>query len=487
MNDTAAFLAALGDVPAISDPDIVRRKSRDMTANFSPVMKDDALAHVADVIVQPRHKADVLRVAAAAARTRMPLVMRGAGTCNFGQGIPLAGGAMVDMTVLSRVLWQQPGRLRAEAGARLSHIDEATRPLGWELRIHSSTKKVATLGGFVGGGHAGVGSCEWGILRDRGNILGLEVVSVEAEPRVVQLRGDEVNLAHHAYGSNGIITEVEMPLAPAWPWREAVVVFPEFMTSVRFAHALATSDGIPKKLVSVIGGPIWRMMRVLRPYGRDDCEGMVLAMVAAPFMEAFQALVQEFGGLVTSEAPEGEAPYRIPLYEMSWGHTRMHVNREHPEVVSNVGLYLDPDLVGAIGRSHQRFSHLLGMHFEAKRFDGKLSFQGSPFFRYEGEAHLAEVMRGMAEDGAMVANNHTFLVKEGGMKSLGGADAAFKQAMDPLGLMNPGKLRFDAGAAQQSTGGALPSAGWRFRGGADAQESAVAPAAVAEQAEASAA
>ncbi|MFT4265915.1 MAG: FAD-binding oxidoreductase [Xenophilus sp.] len=465
MSDTAAFLAALGDVPRMSDPDIVRRKSRDMTASFSPVMKGDALGHVADVIVQPRDKADVLRIAAAAARTRMPLVMRGAGTCNFGQGIPLAGGAMVDMTGLARVLWQRPGSLRAEAGARLAAIDEATRPHGWELRIHSSTRKAATLGGFVGGGHAGVGSCTWGILRDRGNILGLEVVSVEETPRVVQLCGDEVNLVHHAYGGNGIITELEMPLAPAWPWREAIVVFPEFMTSVRFAHALATSDGIPKKLISVIGGPIWRMMRVLQPYGRNGCEGLVLAMVAAPFMDAFAALVKEFGGTVTSDAPEGRAAYRIPIYEMSWGHTRMHVNRERPDVVSNVGLYLDPGLVASIGRSHRRFSHLLGMHFEAKRFDGRLSFQGSPFFRYEGEAPLAEVMRGMAEDGAMVANNHTFLVKEGGMKSLGAADAAFKRSMDPHDLMNPGKLRFDAtaAAAQQDTGGGLPGSGWRFR------------------------
>ena len=93
-----------------------------------------------------------------------------------------------------------------------------------------------------------------------------------------------------------------------------------------------------------------------------------------------ESITTEFGGTVTSEAPEGRGPYRIPLYEMSWGHTRMHVNREHPEIVSNVGLYLDPDLVGAIRRSHRRFAHLPGMHFEAKRFDGRLSFQGSPFF-----------------------------------------------------------------------------------------------------------
>jgi hypothetical protein len=140
----------------------------------------------------------------------------------------------------------------------------------------------------------------------------------------------------------------------------------------------------------------------------------------------------------------------------------MHVNREQPDIVSNVGLYLDPDLVGAIERSHRRFKDLCGMHFEVKRFDGQLSFQGSPFFRFTDDKQLAGVMRGMADDGAMVANNHTFLVKEGGMKSVGQDDAAFKRAMDPYDLMNPGKLRFDAKAREESAGGELPSAGWRY-------------------------
>jgi hypothetical protein len=34
--------------------------------------------------------------------------------------------------------------------------------------------------------------------------------------------------------------------------------------------------------------------------------------------------------------------------------------------------------------------------------------------------------------------------------------------MDPFDLMNPGKLRFDADASRDSTGGDLPSAGWRY-------------------------
>lgn len=456
MRDLSLFLSALGDVPVVADPELVRRRSRDMTASFSPVLKKAALEHAAEVLVRPRDKADVLRVAAAAARARMPLVPRGAGTANFGQGIPLAGGALVDLTALDRVLWSRGGRVRAEAGARMLAIDEATRPGGWELRIHPSTRRAATIGGFVAGGHAGVGSCSWGILRDRGNLLGLEVVSVEEEPRVVQLTGDDVNLVHHAYGSNGIVTEVELPLAPAWDWREHVVLFPGFMAAVRFAHALAVSDGIAKKLVSVWSGRTASMVKAMQPYGDASCDGIVLAMVAEPFLEAFDALVREFGGRVSSRAAEGQGPYHAPLYEFSWGHTRLHVNRTHPDMVMTVGLYLDPDAVGSIERTWKRLGATCGMHFEVKRFDGHMGFQGMPLFAWRDEAHLAEVMRGMADDGAQVANNHTFLVKEGGMKPVEGEDARFKRAMDPYGLMNPGKME----PVVEAAGAELPSEGW---------------------------
>lgn len=462
MRDLTLFLSALGDVPVIADAALVRRRSRDMTASFSPVLKRDALEHAAEVLVRPRDRADVLRVASAAARARMPLVMRGAGTCNFGQGIPLAGGALVDMTALDQVLWTRPGRVRVQAGARMHAIDEATRPAGWELRIHPSTRRAATIGGFIAGGHAGVGSCAWGIVRDRGNLLGLEVVSVEEEPQTVELGGDDVNLVHHAYGSNGIITEVELPLAPAWDWREHVVLFPEFMGAVRFAHALASADGIVKKLVSVWSGRTWAMVKAMQAHGDESCDGLVLAMVAEPFLEAFEALVRECGGRVSVRAPEGQGPYHAPLYEFAWGHTRLHVNRTHPDMVMTVGLYLDPDAVGAIERSWRRMRDMAGMHFEVKRFDGQLGFQGMPLFAYRDEEQLAEVMRAMEQDGAQVANNHTFLVKEGGMKPVDGADARFKREMDPYALMNPGKLRFEA-PEEDASGAALPGEGWRFR------------------------
>ena len=113
------------------------------------------------------------------------------------------------------------------------------------------------------------------------------------------------------------------------------------------------------------------------------------------------------------------------------------------------------------GAQLHRFRDLGGMHFEVKRFDGQFSFQGSPFFQFVDDAQIAAVMQGMKEDGAMVANNHTMLVKEGGMKSVDDADAAFKRRMDPYDLMNPGKMSFNE---KKDSGAALPSEGWKYKG-----------------------
>jgi FAD/FMN-containing dehydrogenase len=76
------------------------------------------------------------------------------------------------------------------------------------------------LGVFIGGGSGGIGSITYGQLRDRGNLHAVRVVTLEDEPRVIELRGDNVQKVNHAYGTNGIITQLEIPLAPAYDWTE---------------------------------------------------------------------------------------------------------------------------------------------------------------------------------------------------------------------------------------------------------------------------
>ena len=74
-------------------------------------------------------------------------------------------------------------------------------------------------------------------MREPGNILAARVVTVEETPRVIELRGDAAQKVNRAYGTTGIITALEMPLAPAWPWIDVIVAFDDFVEAVRFGYA----------------------------------------------------------------------------------------------------------------------------------------------------------------------------------------------------------------------------------------------------------
>ncbi len=467
--DLDRFSAALGDIPHSRDPAALRVKSADFSW-FSPIMSAALAGRLAELVVAPRNEEEVVRIAAACARHRVPLVARGAGTGNFGQAVPLAGGAVVEMLGLDRIVWQRSGSVRAQAGIRLGALDEALRREGRELRMHPSTKRLATLGGFVGGGHAGIGTVNWGILRDRGNLLGLRVVTIEETPRVLELRGDDVNRVHHAYGVNGLIVEAELPLAPAVEWLDTIVVFDDFERAAAFGMALATSDGLLKKLVSVHAWPIPRYFKLLQPY-LPDGKAAALLMIGAETREAFEALVRESGGAITVSVPEGglaaTSGKGTPLYEFTWGHTTMHALRADRSLTYLVCIFPREDTLGAIARVHARLGAEAPLHLEFKRFNGYVTAEGVPVFRYEGFEQMARLYRTFEAEGVRIANAHTFLLQNGGMKDLDEAQVTFKRAVDPHLLMNPGKIAglddLPGGVSGTALEAAqLPASGWAY-------------------------
>lgn len=454
----ADFRTLIADIPHTDDPALVRRKSRDMTVGFSPILREQARDRTAELVVSPRNRDEVIRIAAAAARHRVAVLPRGLGTCNWGQGIPLAGGIILEMTGLDRVVRNEGDTIRVEPGMVIEAVDAAARARGRELRMFPSSKRISTIGGFVGGGHVGIGSVAWGILHDRGNLTALQAISLEETPRIVELRGSEVNLMHHTYGTTGIVTEIELPLAHAQAWREAVVDFDDFMDAARFGHAMASADGLLVKMVAVNAWPYPSYFTPLARFIRDG-RHTVHVIVAEPSAVFFEELAAEHNGTIVYQGPEGMGDFGRPLYEFSFGHARFHANKVNPKLLTNIGIFPHNDILGAVGRVYARFRDLGPLRLDFKRMDGQLTCQGAPLFEYQGPEHMARFIEELQSEGVQSANTHTMHVKENGMKPITARERAFRAAMDPHGLCNPGK--FEASDVETADiGASLPTTGW---------------------------
>ena len=435
--DWTRFAAELGSIPAITDPALVRQKSRDFFW-YSPILKAQLDRKTADLVACPRNEADVLAVAAQCARWRVPLTVRGGGTGNYGQAVPLQGGVVLEMTAMDRILSLEDGLLTVEPGRKMADIDAVTRPQGWELRMHPSTKRTATIGGFVAGGSGGAGSITWGGLRDPGNVVGARVVSCEAEPRIVTLAGADVAGVNHAYGTTGIITALSMAMAPAQPWVDLVAGFDDFDAAARFGLALGEADGIAKKLVTAVAAPLPEWFR-----GLDIPAGVhvVIAMVAEHGLVPWAELLRAHDGRELLRTKSDDTG-RTPIYEYTWNHTTLHALRRDKTVTYLQTLFPADRQLALVSEMRATFGDEMMMHLEFQRVRGRVTCSGLPVVRYTTAARMAEIVAIHESRGVMVANPHFFTLEDGaGHKRVGEGQPAFKAAMDPMGLLNPGKMR----------------------------------------------
>jgi FAD/FMN-containing dehydrogenase len=430
---------AFGTIETIQEPNQLEKLSKDYY-HFSPVLQAQLADKVANLVVRPANETEVLRVAKICVDARIPVTVRGAGTGNYGQCIPLDGGVVVDLSKMNAVRWVKPGQAWVEPGAKLAAIDRVARQSGWEIRMYPSTYRTATIGGFIGGGSGGIGSITYGQLRDRGNLNAVRVVTLEDAPRVIELRGDDVQKVNHAYGTNGIITALEIPLGPAYPWADVIVVFDDFMGAARFGQVLGESDGLIKKLISINAWPIPSYFTSLKPY-LPQGKAAALLMVAEPSLELFRELVREMGGTLTYNTADATTSKAAPLAEFTWNHTTLHARSVDPSLTYLQTLFqYDADLK-LVQHFYEYFGDEVLMHLEFLRFGGKVCPAALQIVRYTTEERLNDIIRYHEEKGAFIANPHTYILEDGGMKQVDMVQVNFKAEVDPYGLLNPGKMR----------------------------------------------
>lgn len=436
--DIAALKEDLAGIALIDEAQVVRKRSRDFFW-YSPILNQQLADKSADIIAMPRDEAEVVRIAAACARRRIPLTVRAAGTGNYGQAVPLEGGVLLDITGLTGIEWQKPGIARIAAGARMLDVDIALRETGFEQRMHPSTKRSATVGGFVAGGSGGVGSVTYGGLREPGNILAARVVTVEEEPRILELRDDAAQKVNRAYGTTGIITALEMPLAPAWTWIDVIVAFDSYMDAFETGYEVALADGIVKKLVTPISSVITPYFGALKAHCPEG-KSTLICMIAEGSLGPFKAIVGK-RGTVTYEAPSEEGPGTVPLYEYTWNHTTLQWLKSDRSITYLQCLFPHDRLVESARETIAAFGDELLPHHEFIRFGGKVTASALPILRYSTPERLNEVIAQHEAAGVFIANPHVVSLEDGSRHKRADADQlGFKREVDPQGLLNPGKM-----------------------------------------------
>ena len=440
MNLSAAK-AALAHLELDENPVSIRAKSRDFFW-YSPVLKARLDDVAGDFVVAPRNEAEVIEVLRVCHAHDVPVTTRGAGTGNYGQAMPLAGGCVLHMKNMAAVKAVHPGRVVVEPGCLLKDLDAACKPSGQELRMFSSTWATATIGGFIAGGSGGVGSVTWGALRDLGNIIRLRVVTMEAEPRVLDFSGEELHRVSHAYGTNGIITEVEMPLAPAYPWVEMFVTCETFPRAAAFGADLADQDGILKKLVSVFEAPIAQdYFRRVSPHVAPG-QAVLGLMVAPHAMDGFLTFLARRPDarlIYRSDAPDWPREPG-PVFEYGWNHTTLRALKVDPAITYLQVRYAGPDYLDKIEAVRAAFGAEVMQHLEAMRENGRTVYAGLSLVRFSTEERLDRIVRIHEDLGCLIFNPHRYTLEEGGRQVVDDRQLQFKREADPKGLLNPGKM-----------------------------------------------
>lgn len=441
MPDYAKIKQELEGIVVEDHPALVKQKSRDFYW-YSPILKAE-LDHVtADLVVSPANEEEVIRTLKVAHAHGVPVTPRGGGTGNYGQAMPLSGGIVLNLINMNKVKEIHPGRVICEPGIIIAELDRQTKAhSGQEVRFHPSTAQTASIGGFIAGGSGGVGSITWGGLRDLGNILRLRVVTMEAEPRVLELSAWDLQKVSHAYGTNGIITEVEMPLAPAYDWVDVIVGYDTFMEAVRFADGLTHRNGILLKEVAPIAAPIpYEYFTRHKPWLKEG-QSVVVLMVAPHSMGPFLAYAEKMKGDVRFRSDTVESMKGIPhAYELAWNHTTLRALKVEPSITYLQVQYPGPDHVAKVEKMTEIFGDEVIGHLEFLKFDGQIQCSGLPLVRYTTKERLEEIIRIHEENGCPIFNPHRYTLEEGGMKQTDETQLAFKKETDPQGLLNPGKM-----------------------------------------------
>ena len=449
-----AIRAALPDLRLLEDPTDRESYRTDETAYLR--------AGLPLAVALPTATAEVATLVRLAAEHRIPIVPRGAGSGLSGGAAGIEGGLTIALTKMDRILEidrenlvvvTQPGILNAELKRQVAAegLFYAPDPASYE---------ICSIGGNLGTNAGGLCCVKYGQTRD--SVLGLEVVL--ADGRVIRTGGKSVKdvagyaLTHLFVGSQGtlgIITEATLRLRVAPPPRTTMLAFFGSVDAAAEAVAGIVAAGLDPVTLELLDKATIAAVDDAFELGLDREAGAMLLVesdlatdAAVVELDAAVAACEAAGAMTTMRAADAtEADWlrqarRLALRALErLGTVRME----------DVGVPRSrvPDLVRAIEEIAARYDIRIATFGHAG--DGNLhpNFifdHGDPRAEELTDLARADLYRAaIALGGTVTAEHGIGLARRDVLVEQVGADVvdvmrSIKAALDPLGILNPGRV-----------------------------------------------
>lgn len=211
-----------------------------------------ALKTEASCVVLPTSTEQVAQIVRESVSRNIPVVTRGSGTGLSGGSIPVSGGIVLCLVHLDSILEVDPANLTilCETGVITKAIDDAASPFGLFYPPDPGSMKISTIGGNVANNSGGLRGLKYGVTRDY--VMGMEVVLPNGDVAwlgskcVKDVAGYSLkDLFVGSEGTLGIITKVLLKLVPRPKARRTLLASFDSMSSA----AKTVSDIIEKQII----------------------------------------------------------------------------------------------------------------------------------------------------------------------------------------------------------------------------------------------
>jgi FAD/FMN-containing dehydrogenase len=401
----------------------VRRKASIDGSTMSPILAPQLPIGLADIVAFPQNAEQVSLAVAAATRYEVPVTARGRGTGNYGQGLPLLGGLVLDTSRARAITGVGDGYITAEAGTPMVQLERAAVERGQQLWMYPSTVQ-SSIGGFLSGGSAGTGTIAHG-ANWQGFVLALEVVHMTQSPGIAHLDGPDAQPYVHSYGTIGVIARASVRLEPLQDWHALYASFESFAPALHLVRELRALEPCPR-LVSADPAPIVNGLPPdsATPPGRASLRAILDASTVA----FAQRLVGRAGGTVNAVRSGSQAGIRVSL--LSYNHPVYWLQRSFPQ---NTYFHVEVANDALIDRFIEVEAAYPGgmLHVEAAH-EFPIGMLVAPYVSAEEVVAGYERLRQLD---VLVHSPHQYYVDFNVEEA-----RALKAKLDPAGLLNPGKL-----------------------------------------------